>query len=217
MNMKKKKLIASILAVASILTVISSAHAKVEPNREDPGTYPFKWPVPDSSKINSDFGYRKDPITGKKVLHAGLDIAPVKRGVPGDKIVAAYHGTVIRSERSSSYGFVVYINHELRKNDWVQTRYAHMRKKPSVKKNEEVSKGTKLGEMGETGQVTGVHLHFETRESSKEPDTSNKSEPVDPLNYVEQPRSLDVRSTVDEDGFVPNPYNEQYSEETSDQ
>lgn len=160
--MKKKKLIVSILTVASILTAISSAHAQFEPNREDPGTYPFKWPVPDSNKINSDFGYRKDPHTGKRVLHAGLDIAPVKRGVPGDKIVAAYHGTVIRSERSSSYGFVVYINHELRKNDWVQTRYAHMRKKPSVKKNEEVSKGTKLGEMGETGQVTGVHLHFGT-------------------------------------------------------
>ncbi|MCR8963958.1 M23 family metallopeptidase [Brevibacillus halotolerans] len=215
--MKKKKLIASILAVASILTVISSAHAKVEPNREDPGTYPFKWPVPDSSKINSDFGYRKDPLTGKRVLHAGLNIAPVKRGVPGDKIVAAYRGTVIRSEESSSYGNVVYINHKLRKNDWVQTRYAHMHKKPIVDVDEEVSKGTKLGLMGETGEVTGVHLHFETRESSKEPDRSNKSVPVDPLNYVEQPRSLDVQSTVDEDGFVPNPYNELYSEETSDQ
>ncbi|MCR8996859.1 M23 family metallopeptidase [Brevibacillus sp. 7WMA2] len=217
MNMKKKKLIASILAVASILTVISSAHAKVEPNREDPGTYPFKWPVPDSSKINSDFGYRKDPKTGKRVLHAGLDIAPVKRGVSGDKVVVAYHGTVVRSEESSSYGHVVYINHELRRNDWVQTRYAHLRKPANVKKKEEVSKGTKVGEMGDSGEVTGVHLHFETRESSKEPDTSNKSEPVDPLNYVEPPRSLDVISTVDEEGFVPNPYNERYSEETSDQ
>ncbi|QOS99944.1 M23 family metallopeptidase [Brevibacterium sp. JNUCC-42] len=215
--MKKKKLIAGILSITSILTVISSAHAHMEPSKEDPGTFLFKWPVPDSDKINSDFGYRTDPFTGKRVLHAGLDIAPVERGVSGDKVVAAYRGTVVRSEESSSYGNVVYINHELRRNDWVQTRYAHLSKKPSVKKKEEVSKGTKVGVMGDTGQVTGVHLHFETRESSKEPDTSNNSDPVDPLNYVEEPRSLDVRSTVDEDGFVPNPYNEQYSEETSDQ
>ncbi|ERM16647.1 hypothetical protein [Brevibacillus laterosporus] len=47
--------------------------------------------------------------------------------------------------------------------------------------------------------------------------SSNKSEPVDPLNYVEPLRNLDVRSTVDEESFVPNPYNERYSEETSDQ
>lgn len=37
--------------------------------------------------------------------------------------------------------------------------------------------------------------------------SSNKSEPVNPLNYVEPPRNLDVRSTVDEESFVPNPYN----------
>lgn len=49
---------------------------------------------------------------------------------------------------------------------------------------------------------------------SKKPDTSNNSVP---LNYVEQPKTLVVRSTVDEDGFVPTTYNEQYSEETSDQ
>jgi len=54
------------------------------------------------------------------------------------------------------------------------TYYAHMNAL-SVKVGDRVYKGQKIGEIGRTGKVTGVHLHFEVRIDGKT---------VDPLNYL---------------------------------
>jgi murein DD-endopeptidase MepM/ murein hydrolase activator NlpD len=96
-----------------------------------------------------------------------LDLAGPELGEP---IYAADGGEVIFAGDNGSYGLMVKIRHE----DSVMTYYAHMNAL-SVKVGDRVYKGQKIGEIGRTGKVTGVHLHFEVRIDGKT---------VDPLNYL---------------------------------
>ncbi|WP_039944553.1 peptidoglycan DD-metalloendopeptidase family protein [Thermicanus aegyptius] len=105
----------------------------------------FRWPVY-GGYVTSGFGYR----WGK--LHPALDIS----GVKDKTIMAADNGTVISAGWDGSYGNNIMIDHG---NGYV-TRYAHL-SKISVKKGQKVAKGQAIGIMGETGNATGVHLHFE--------------------------------------------------------
>ena len=68
----------------------------------------------------SSFGWRKDPFTGQRALHEGVDFS-ADSGTP---IKAAASGVVIMAERHSSYGNVVEIDH----GDGLTTRYAHASK-----------------------------------------------------------------------------------------
>ena len=69
------------------------------------------------SIITSEFGYRKDPFTGKTKGHGGMDLA-----VPtGTSVRAALPGTVTVSQYSSSYGYYVMIDH----GGGLATLYAH--------------------------------------------------------------------------------------------
>lgn len=114
----------------------------------------LKWPVPDSDRITSSYGYRTHPVTGKKSsMHNGIDI-----GAPqGTKIVAAADGVVILAEYYGTYGNTVMIDH----GGGVVTLYGHIRNGGiKVKKDQKVSKGDKIAEVGSTGRATGPHLHF---------------------------------------------------------
>lgn len=134
-----------------------------------------QWPVLESERITQYFSS----------THNGLDIGGSTQGVAGDTIVSMHEGTVARSGSSDSYGYVVYVNHNIN-GEYVQSRYAHMNKLPLVSEGQTVIAGTKLGEMGNTGYSNGVHLHFETRKCDGPCPTSldNTPVPVDPLsNY----------------------------------
>ncbi len=134
----------------------------------------YMWPVPVSVKrISSSYGNRKDPFTGKKSFHSGIDI-PSKAGTP---IFASNNGTVIIASNdpsASTYGKYIMIDHGGGK----YTVYAHCRKL-LVKVGDYVKKGTQIAEMGTTGRSTGNHLHFEVREGKNR---------VNPLNYVTKPK-----------------------------
>ncbi|MCY9515268.1 M23 family metallopeptidase [Paenibacillus apiarius] len=132
----------------------------------------YHWPVPDSTRITQGF---------KGNAHKGIDIGGRRAGVAGDTIVAFYGGRVARAGWSTSYGWVVYIHHSINHTNY-QSRYAHMNKAPVVSTNNNVGKGTKLGEMGSSGQAQGVHLHFETRKCSGACLTDNSSTAVDPIS-----------------------------------
>ena len=67
----------------------------------------FAWPLPEKFRISSNFGYRIHPITGKKKLHAGTDIAAPK----GTKIMAAGNGEVIVAKYYGGYGNAVIVDH----------------------------------------------------------------------------------------------------------
>lgn len=121
----------------------------------DPGSG-WYWPLPSNCvKVNSFYGPRKDPISGKQSNHSGTDIG----GAPtGTQIYAARGGVVLTSAHHSSYGNYVVISH----GDGVSTLYAHMSKR-AVKVGDVVSQGQVIGYVGSTGRSTGPHLHFEVR------------------------------------------------------
>ncbi|OEG00129.1 hypothetical protein BHF71_06285 [Vulcanibacillus modesticaldus] len=126
----------------------------------------FVWPVPASTRITSDFGLRKDPITGVEKGHKGLDIgrAPGTATLYGADIIAAADGVVIVASYVRGFGNTVIINH----GSGIWTLYAHIRNGGiMVKVGQKVSKGQKIAEVGSTGRSTGPHLHFEVRKNNK--------------------------------------------------
>lgn len=115
---------------------------KVIPSRGD-GT--FAWPAV-GGYISSKQGTR----WGK--FHKGIDIAR-----PSDRTIkAADNGIVKFAGNSSGYGNKVVIDHQ----NGYETVYAHL-SSINVSVGETVSKGSKIGVMGSTGNSTGIHLHFE--------------------------------------------------------
>lgn len=114
---------------------------------------PFELALPlESFYVTSDYGWRKHPVTGKSDFHTGVDLAANE----GMAIYPACSGVVQKSEYSASYGNNVVILH----SDGVTTRYCHMQY-VFVRQGEAVDENTILGTVGQTGMVTGPHLHFE--------------------------------------------------------
>ncbi len=115
---------------------------------------PFANPVKNSFRFTSQFGYRRDPKTGGRRMHSGVDFA-AGMGTP---LYATADGVVVHSGWQSGYGRLVKIQHDF----GIETRYAHM-SKLRVKVGQRVSRGQHIGDMGASGRVTGVHLHYEVR------------------------------------------------------
>jgi murein DD-endopeptidase MepM/ murein hydrolase activator NlpD len=102
--------------------------------------------------FSDGYGWRKDPITGKRVFHQGLDIvAPVGAVVraPGDAVVT-------RATRTAGYGKMVDLSHGY----GYRTRYGHL-SEVLVKPGQKVRRGDPIGRVGSTGRSTGPHLHYE--------------------------------------------------------
>ncbi len=106
---------------------------------------------PVSGIISSRFGARSSI---RSSAHTGLDIA-ASTGTP---IFAAASGTVTFSGRKGSYGNLLVITH----SNGVQTYYGHC-SKLYVPAGTTVSQGQKIAAVGNTGNSTGPHLHFEIR------------------------------------------------------
>ena len=124
------------------------------------GKAPFASPLKDAFRFTSGFGYR----WGR--LHAGTDFAAPH----GTAIYATADGVVTHAGWSSGYGRLVKIQHEF----GIETRYAHQ-SKIRVKVGQRVSRGDRIGDMGNTGRSTGTHLHYEVRVGGK---------PVNPMTYI---------------------------------
>ncbi len=127
---------------------------------------PFANPVKDAFRFTSKFGFRRDPKTGGRRMHSGVDFA-AGNGTP---LYATADGVVTHSGWQSGYGRLVKIQHEF----GIETRYAHM-SKLRVKVGQRVSRGQRIGDMGASGRVTGVHLHYEVRVGGKA---------VNPMIYI---------------------------------
>lgn len=124
------------------------------------------WPT-HSRVITSSFGYRSDPFNGTSAYHSGIDIA----GSIGDPVYAVMDGMVTAAEQMGARGKYIIIKHDNGLESW----YMHlngMLVSPSTK----VSKGQKIGLLGNTGRSTGPHLHFQVVKQNK---------PVNPLGYVQ--------------------------------
>jgi murein DD-endopeptidase MepM/ murein hydrolase activator NlpD len=111
--------------------------------------------MPTVGGISSPFGWRINPVTGKRQLHKGIDIAaPI-----GAPILAAATGMVNDAGwDDGGYGNFV----ELRHRDGSLTLYAHTNR-VLVAKGQEITQGQIIAEVGNTGRSTGPHLHFEVQ------------------------------------------------------
>ena len=127
---------------------------------------PFATPVQSAFRFTSGFGPRRDPKTGGRRIHKGVDFA----SSTGTPIYATADGVVVQAGWHAGYGRLVRIQHEF----GIETRYAHL-SKMRVKVGPRVSRGERIGDMGASGRVTGVHLHYEVRVGGKA---------VNPMIYI---------------------------------
>ncbi len=127
---------------------------------------PFATPVKSAFRFTSGYGYRRDPKTGGRRMHSGVDFA-ASTGTP---IYSTADGVVVHSGWSAGYGRLVKIRHEF----GIETRYAHL-SKLRVNVGQRVSRGERIGDMGASGRVTGTHLHYEVRVGDKA---------VNPMIYI---------------------------------
>lgn len=105
--------------------------------------------------------------------HGGIDLAkPTGGSINGKPIACIGRGKVSRRALSSSYGWVVYVDHTDAQGAYVgyQSRYAHMLQAPSVSADATVEPQTVLGLVGSTGRSSGPHLHFEILEGNRSGD-----------------------------------------------
>lgn len=122
--------------------------------------------MPAKGRLSSDYGWRKHPISGRRQMHAGIDIACGA----GGSIVAARGGRVTHASRMGGYGKLVVIDH----GNGYTTRYGHC-SRILVRVGQRVTQRQKIALAGSTGNANGPHLHFEVRRNGN---------PTDPLTVL---------------------------------
>jgi murein DD-endopeptidase MepM/ murein hydrolase activator NlpD len=127
---------------------------------------PLGMPVKSAFRFTSGFGMR----WGR--LHAGTDFAAAQ----GTPIYSTADGVVIHAGWLSGYGQLVKIRHAF----GIETRYAHM-SRIRVREGQRVSRGDRIGDMGNTGRSSGTHLHYEVRVDGK---------PINPMTYIKAARDV---------------------------
>ena len=125
------------------------------------------WPVL-TAYISSEYGVRKDPFTGRKRKHNGIDLA----GPRGSNILSVAAGKVIFTGRKGGYGRFIEIKH----SGGIVSRYAHL-EASLVKKGQTVSIGERIARLGTSGRSTGPHLHLEILKNNKH---------IDPMIFLKK-------------------------------
>ncbi|WP_144547534.1 peptidoglycan DD-metalloendopeptidase family protein [Bacillus sp. X1(2014)] len=142
----KRVIIALIMALCVSLLFLGGRHSEASMKIDKEVKDGWIWPA--DGIVSDTYGTRM----GK---HKGIDIA----GKINTPVLAVADGQVVRSYYSNTYGNVVFIKHP----SHIVTVYAHLNKR-NVYKGQKIKQGTVIGKMGETGQATGTHLHFETHQ-----------------------------------------------------
>ena len=127
---------------------------------------PFAMPVLAPHRFTSGFG----PRWGR--MHEGADFAAPS----GTAIHATADGTVVHAGWEGGYGRLIKIRHDF----GIETRYAHL-SKIRVSVGDRVSRGDRIGDMGNSGRSTGTHLHYEVRIGGT---------PKNPMTYIKAARDV---------------------------
>jgi murein DD-endopeptidase MepM/ murein hydrolase activator NlpD len=109
---------------------------------------PFAMPLKTSFRFTSPYGRR----WGR--MHEGVDLA----GGYGSPVLVTADGVVTHAGWESGYGKLVTVRHAF----GLETRYGHL-SEIRVNVGDRVSRGDRIGDMGNTGRSTGTHLHYEVR------------------------------------------------------
>jgi murein DD-endopeptidase MepM/ murein hydrolase activator NlpD len=127
---------------------------------------PYSHPVQSAHRFTSGFGRR----WGR--MHYGSDFA-APHGTP---IYATADGVITKAGWATGYGRLIKIKHDF----GIETRYAHL-SKIRVKVGQKVSRGDRIGDMGNTGRSTGTHLHYEIRVNGNA---------VNPMKYLKAGKNV---------------------------
>ncbi|WP_252314210.1 peptidoglycan DD-metalloendopeptidase family protein [Sinobaca sp. H24] len=126
---------------------------------------------PANGPVSSEYGPRGGG------MHHGIDVA--SGGQSNVAVKSSASGTVKQATTMSGYGNTVIVEHTVNGQTF-ETLYAHL-DSINVSAGDSVGQGESIGIMGNTGQSTGTHLHFEIHEGAW---NGAKSNAVDPRNYV---------------------------------
>lgn len=121
-------------------------------------------------KINSPYGYRKDPITGKRIFHNGVDLH-----ARSAEVYAMMSGEVVRVGQDNASGKYVTLKHG---NFTVS--YCHL-SRILARQGQRVKAGETVGVTGNTGRSTGEHLHITCR---------YKGYSIDPMLILNQIKTM---------------------------
>ncbi len=122
--------------------------------------------------LSSGFGYR-GTATGGGRNHKGIDLA----NRAGGYIFSAGQGHIVSNGRRNGYGNTIEIDH----GNGVRTLYGHMAQTNTrLRPGTWVAAGTAIGRMGQTGNASGIHLHYELTINGQH---------ANPLQYGNQPYS----------------------------
>ena len=140
----------------------------------------FICPLKSYTRISSEYGWRKNPVSGVNKLHAGIDLA----AGGGTPIYAAASGYVqVAGWSSGGYGNYVIIYHgKMSDGNTYSTLYGHM-KSVATSAGKYVKQGELIGYVGSTGNSTGNHLHLEVWKGG------SKANAVNPRGYIPFPHN----------------------------
>ncbi|MEZ4278022.1 MAG: M23 family metallopeptidase [Myxococcota bacterium] len=145
---------------ASLARLLDQLEDKQDKLASSPSIWPSKgW-------LTSRFGPRVSPFTGRRQMHAGLDIAAAS----GTPIVAPARGRATFVGNKGPLGRALVIDHGF----GVKTTYGHTAE-IFVKAGETVERGQKIAAIGNSGRSTGPHLHYVVEVNGT---------PRNPLDYI---------------------------------
>jgi murein DD-endopeptidase MepM/ murein hydrolase activator NlpD len=146
--------------LASLSRLLDQLEDKQDKLASSPSIWPSKgW-------LTSRFGPRVSPFTGRRQMHAGLDIAAAS----GTPIVAPARGRAIFAGNKGPLGRALVIDHGF----GVKTTYGHT-SAIFVKAGQTVERGQKIAAIGNSGRSTGPHLHYVVEVNGT---------PRNPLDYI---------------------------------
>ena len=127
---------------------------------------PLAMPLFTAFRFTSPFGVR----WGR--MHAGVDLA----GAYGSPVYSTADGVVVYAGWENGYGRLIRIRHDF----GLETRYGHL-SQIRVTVGQRVSRGDRIGDMGNSGRSTGPHLHYEVRVGGT---------PVNPMTFIKAGRDV---------------------------
>ena len=127
----------------------------------------FDYATPLTGTMTSSFGWRTHPVSGRESFHYGVDLASEE----GASICCFADGRVETVGESTELGNYLTVSHD----NGFSTLYAHC-KRVTAEAGSRVERGEKIAEVGQTGNATGPHLHFEVHEGATY---------LNPVYYVE--------------------------------
>ena len=136
--------------LGAIESRLDAVRVGVEKRRSLADATPSIWPV--AGWLSSSFGNRRDPFTGGRDFHPGLDISASY----GQAVIAPASGTVSSAGWTGNYGNLVVLEHGF----GITTKFGHL-SRFRVMNGQQVNRGDIIGYVGSTGRSTSPHLHYE--------------------------------------------------------